>query len=236
NLHSIYRRDQLLTGCYWDVLAALPSVVPAGPIGLMGLGAGTVPRIIAGCYPGGRHLVHGWELDAGVVMVGRMHLGMQELEDSGRLVVHTGDALAPDATVPGGFSGIIVDLFAGGRLLPQLTKRDTWEALRRSLDSTQPGARIIANLGQSPPSAPGTPWAPEAYTTLRAYEALEAAFEGDVSLMSVQSNTVALTGPLPSQDEWPGRLPEGLQGLRDVGHWARDSYPLQRQAGATPLF
>ena len=41
---------------------------------------------------------------------------------SSRQVVHVGDALSPAAAVPGGFSGIVVDLFGGGRLLPQLTK------------------------------------------------------------------------------------------------------------------
>jgi hypothetical protein len=37
-------------------------------------------------------------------------------------VVHTGDALTTDAAVPGGSSGIIVDLFSHGQLLQQLTQ------------------------------------------------------------------------------------------------------------------
>lgn len=37
-------------------------------------------------------------------------------------VVHTGDALSPDAAVPGGSAGIIVDLFSHGQLLQQLTQ------------------------------------------------------------------------------------------------------------------
>lgn len=37
-------------------------------------------------------------------------------------VVHVGDALSQDAAVPGGSAGIIVDLFAQGQLLPQLTQ------------------------------------------------------------------------------------------------------------------
>ncbi|KAG2450300.1 hypothetical protein HYH02_004807 [Chlamydomonas schloesseri] len=224
NLHSVYHPTRPLTGSYWDVLAGLPSLVPAGgPLGLLGLGAGTIPRIMAAHYPmqpaaaaGGGHVVHGWELDPGVVAAARMHLGMAELEAAGHLVVHTGDALAPEAAVPGGFSGVIVDLFGGGRLLPQLTKRETWESIRCRLAPAAPGQpppRVIANLGQSPPTTPGQAgrWQPEAYTTLRAYEALEAAFEGEVSLMTVQSNTLALTGPLPSLTEWPGRLPAPLR-------------------------
>eukprot|EP00198_Chlamydomonas_reinhardtii_P011451 XP_001700788.1 methyltransferase [Chlamydomonas reinhardtii] len=229
NLHSVYHPSRPLTGSYWDVLAGLPSLVPPGPLGLLGLGAGTIPRIMAAHFPlgtaaataaggrsGGSYVVHGWELDPGVVAAARMHLGMSELERAGHLVTHTGDALAPAAAVPGGFSGIVVDLFGGGRLLPQLTKRETWESIRSRLAPTAPGqppARVIANLGQSPPTTPGQAgrWQPEAYTTLRAYEALEAAFEGEVSLMTLQSNTLALTGPLPSPEEWPGRLPAALR-------------------------
>lgn len=37
-----------------------------------------------------------------------------------RQVCHVGDALAEDATVPGGFAGIVVDLFAEGQVLPAL--------------------------------------------------------------------------------------------------------------------
>ncbi|KXZ47873.1 hypothetical protein GPECTOR_32g486 [Gonium pectorale] len=244
NLHSVYREDRVLTGGLWDHLATLPSLVPPGPIAMLGLAAGTVPQIMASHYPcghctrGGRNVVHGWELDPAVVEAGRLYLGMHELEQRGELVVHIGDALAPTACVPGGFSGIIVDLFAGGRLLPQLTKaspgalyvgehRKTWEDLRSRLAPGN-GARLIANLGQAPPTIPGVRWQEEAYTTLRAYEALEAAFDGEVSLLTVQSNTLALTGPLPNPEEWPGPLPEGLQHLAADGLWARDVYPLQK--------
>eukprot|EP00198_Chlamydomonas_reinhardtii_P011627 XP_001700964.1 methyltransferase [Chlamydomonas reinhardtii] len=252
-------------------MAGLPSLVPPGPIAMLGLGAGSVPRIIAAHYPtraagagawsaaGGGYVVHGWELDPEVVAAARRHLGMSQLEAAGQLVVHVGDALSPAAAVPGGFSGIVVDLFGGGRLLPQLTKRAAWEDIRSRLSdggagsSTPSGSgsgcccRLLANLGQSPPTTPGQAgrWQPEAYTTLRAYEALEAAFEGEVSLMTVGGNTLALTGPLPSPEEWPGRLPAALReqllfgldgcaaggaggGGPQGGCWARDVYPLQR--------
>ena len=35
-------------------------------------------------------------------------------------VCHVGDALGEDAVVPGGFAGIVVDLFADGVILPEL--------------------------------------------------------------------------------------------------------------------
>ena len=68
-----------------------------------------------------RHMA-GWELDPAVVMAARLYMGMEEVEATGRLTCHTGDALDPGATVEGGFAGIIVDLFADGHVLPQLTQ------------------------------------------------------------------------------------------------------------------
>ena len=64
----------------------------------------------------------GWELDPAVVMAARLYMGMDEVEATGMLTCHTGDALDPGATVEGGFAGIIVDLFLDGHVLPQLTQ------------------------------------------------------------------------------------------------------------------
>lgn len=38
----------------------------------------------------------------------------------GAQVCHIGDALAEDAVVPGGFAGLVLDLFADGQILPAL--------------------------------------------------------------------------------------------------------------------
>ena len=37
-------------------------------------------------------------------------------------VCHIGDALGEDAAVPGGFAGLVVDLFADGQILPALSE------------------------------------------------------------------------------------------------------------------
>ena len=37
-------------------------------------------------------------------------------------VSHVGDALGADAVVPGGFAGLVVDLFGDGRILPALSE------------------------------------------------------------------------------------------------------------------
>lgn len=47
---------------------------------------------------------------------------MQELETAGVLEVHSGDALAPEAAVPGGFGSIAVDIFSEGALLECMTQ------------------------------------------------------------------------------------------------------------------
>ena len=96
-----------------------------GPIrpflsGILGLGAGTIARMINAHYP--TRPMSGWELDPAVVMAARLYMGMDEVEATGQLTCHTGDALDPGAMVEGGFSGMLVDLFANGSLLPQLTQ------------------------------------------------------------------------------------------------------------------
>ena len=68
-----------------------------------------------------RHM-EGWELDPAVVMAARLYMGMDEIEATGKLVCHTGDALVPSSTVEGGFAGILVDIFANGGLIKSLTQ------------------------------------------------------------------------------------------------------------------
>jgi spermidine synthase len=53
---------------------------------------------------------------------------------SGKLHVHIGDALnLCNITIPGGFAGLIVDLFAGGAVIPALQQIETWQQLGEKL-------------------------------------------------------------------------------------------------------
>lgn len=72
---------RVLTEAYYDVLAALPAVIPEGPIGILGLGAGTAARLIHHFWPA-IHM-HGWELDPGVVQAARNFFDLEELEWQG---------------------------------------------------------------------------------------------------------------------------------------------------------
>jgi hypothetical protein len=96
-------------------------------------------------------------------------------------VVHVGDALLPSAAVPGGSAGIIVDLFAGGQLLPQLTQTDTWRDVRARL---APGGRVLANLGPAPVQGMD---AAAAGRTLAALDAMAEAFEGERRALNTSS-------------------------------------------------
>lgn len=190
NIHSIYREETVATGgLYWDYLAILPSLVPGtAPVAILGLGAGTVPRIIAQTAPQARMV--GWELDAGVVEVSRHLLGLAELELERKLEVRVGDALGADVGQAGPFSGIVVDLFAEGKLLPQLKEVATWQQLRQWLVA---GGRVIANIGAVGQEFDGSGEA--------AIAAMAAAFDGEVLVRdlvtSTTTNCVAMSGPLP---------------------------------------
>ncbi|XP_010251725.1 PREDICTED: uncharacterized protein LOC104593530 isoform X2 [Nelumbo nucifera] len=122
NVHSIFRKGQKWTGSYWDEFASLPAIVPHGPIAILGLGGGTAAHLMLELWPSLK--LEGWEIDAILIDKAREYLGLSDLEKcteaGGVLHVHVGDALSPLAVVPGGFAGIVVDLFSDGKVLPQL--------------------------------------------------------------------------------------------------------------------
>jgi hypothetical protein len=78
--------------------------------------------------------------------VARRYFDIAPLERNGFLTIHTGDALAADATTEGGFAGLIVDLFGRGAVLPELQEAATWRDLARRL---RPGGRIMVNCGSA---------------------------------------------------------------------------------------
>ncbi|WIA11962.1 hypothetical protein OEZ85_012044 [Tetradesmus obliquus] len=212
NLHSVYREGQALTGAYWDCLALLPAVVPEGPVAILGLGAGTIAHIVHALYP--QRQMHGWELDPAVVALAQQHMGLQQLTNNGCLVAHVGDALADSAGVaPPGAAGIVVDLFAAGQLIPQLTQASAWASIRRRL---APGGRVMTNLGAAPVAGMMGRPDPAVATTRQALAAMAEAFEGQLSYCSfmtgASANMVVITGPPISSQDWAA-APQQLQHL-----------------------
>jgi spermidine synthase len=186
----------VLTNSYYDEFATLMPLLPDGPVGIYGLGAGATAHIIQHFWPA--VTMHGWELDPDIITVARQFFNLAQLEvepekrlsasedavldgfecnhaedspvvkacgkedgnisvkpastegdndhvavnartetqsgrKSGKLFVYIGDALASDATVEGGFAGLIVDLFAHGAVIPPLMLPETWEQLKSRL-------------------------------------------------------------------------------------------------------
>ena len=81
NIQSVYQPYKAITNSYYDLFACLPPLLPDGPIGILGLGAGTAARIIHHFWP--QIDLNGWELDPAGVMVARRFFNLYELEESG---------------------------------------------------------------------------------------------------------------------------------------------------------
>ncbi|XP_052141274.1 uncharacterized protein LOC127761096 [Oryza glaberrima] len=226
NIHSLSfpRSPCPLTSTYLDVFATLPPLLPASAssLAVLGFGAGSAARAVLHFFPD--ISVHGWEIDPAVVSASRDFFGLAELEaeHAARLSIHVGDALEASAdavAVPGGFDGVLVDLFAGGSVLPELQEMDTWRRIGRRM--VAPGGRVMVNCGGPCVEAEEEGRGGEAVkdATLRA---LTAAFgHGMVSVMDVDESWVAMTGPAVSSAPeeaaaWKAKLPPELRGYVDM--------------------
>lgn len=98
-------------------------------------------------------------------------------------MVCVGDALAPSVAEQGPYSGMVVDLFAQGQLLPQLCEIGTWQQLRGML---VPGGRLVVNIGGV--GMPGSDMGE------RALAALAAAFDGVLCKRGVMGVLCAYAG------------------------------------------
>ncbi|XP_015882481.3 uncharacterized protein LOC107418308 [Ziziphus jujuba] len=214
NIHSIYFPLKPFTDTYLDVFATFPPILPPGPIGILGFGAGSAARLILELYP--QVVVHGWELDPSVIGVGREYFGLSKLEKQypDRLFVYVGNALA--ANVRGGFSGILVDLFCNGSLVPELQDPKTWEKLRKCL---RKGGRVMVNVGGSCVEAEDSRRNGKVVMedTLKA---MRRVFRDKLFVLSLgnrkEDSSVALTGALPDLDVWKKVLPGSLVGYVDM--------------------
>ncbi|MCD7462503.1 hypothetical protein HAX54_048680 [Datura stramonium] len=166
-----FTREREWTDAYWDEFATLPAIVPKGPLAIFGLllptnfqGGATAAHLMLELWPS--LLLVGWEIDE-IVSV---------------LEIHIGDVLSPSVTIPGGYAGIIVDLFSDGKVLPQLQEVTTWLEMNKMDDPRELSATN---------------------------NALCKAFPEQVSwkkLRRAGENYLALTGPLPDLTIWSACL------------------------------
>lgn len=126
-------------GGYWGLM--LPRGCPRRAL-LLGLGAGTVARLLARRCP--NVALVGVERDAEVIAVARGEFGLDELD---RLTIVEADAFAWVAKQagadPGGFDLICLDLFEAGRLAPGTLATPFLRQLALLL---APGGTLTVNL------------------------------------------------------------------------------------------
>eukprot|EP00798_Chlamydomonas_sp_ICE-L_P013780 gene13780-19688_t len=172
--------------------------------------------------------MQGWEIDPVVVEASRLCFGVGSLEKEGSLVVHVGDALLRSSTIEGGFSSIMVDLYADGVLLQQLLQVEAWQSIRHRLKGGI-GGRVMANLGVSPRSIDGWPVDEDSVNTIKALSCMLDVFDKEVNVLHIRNmdgprtmNVVALTGPFEGlQEAWVEGLPYALRILAADCRWER---------------
>ncbi|XP_058084913.1 uncharacterized protein LOC131232589 isoform X4 [Magnolia sinica] len=203
---------------FQDEFASLPAIVPQGPIAILGLGGGTAAHLMLDLWPSLK--LEGWEIDEILLDKAREYLGLSELEKvnqaGGVLNVHVGDAFSPSAVVPGGFAGIVVDLFSDGKVLPQLQEVTTWLELNKRL---MPHGRIMVNCAGAHSETANI--SDGAWVQNSTIKALCKAFPGNLSWKRMTEgegeNFLALTGPTPDLNAWSMAVPGPLSS--NVTHW-----------------
>uniref|UniRef100_A0A2N9GVP8 PABS domain-containing protein n=1 Tax=Fagus sylvatica TaxID=28930 RepID=A0A2N9GVP8_FAGSY len=217
NIHSISFLFTSFTNTYFDVFATLPPILPPGPVGILGFGAGSAARLCLRLYP--ELVIHGWELDPSVIAVGREYFGLAKLEKQypHRLFIRIGNALK--ASVRDGFSGIFVDLFSQGSLIPELQDPNTWEMLKKCL---RKGGRIMVNVGGTCVEAEDSRRDGKVVME-ESLNAMKQVFGEKLFVLNLgnrkDDSSIALTGNFPDIEAWKKALPGSLRCYVDM--WKR---------------
>ena len=143
-VHSVWRRNTVLTGGVWDAFLALPPLLdrPLRSVAILGNAAGTTARALGRFYPEAR--VDGVELDPAVSRVGRRYFG---LEDNPRLTVHDADARPFLRRTKERYDLIVVDAYHQPYVPFYLATR---EFFRLARDRLEPGGILALNVASVP--------------------------------------------------------------------------------------
>lgn len=143
-VHSIWRRDTVLTGGEWDAFLAVPPLLgrPLRSVAILGNAAGTTARALGLFYPDAR--VDGVELDPAVSRVGRRFFG---LDDNPRLTVHDADARPFLRRTDERYDLIIVDAYHQPYVPFYLATREFFRLARERLT---PGGILALNVASVP--------------------------------------------------------------------------------------
>ena len=143
-VHSVWRRDTVLTGGVWDAFLALPPLLdrPLRNVAILGNAAGTTARALGRFYPDAR--VDGVELDPAVSRAGREYFGM---EDNPNLTVHDADARPFLRRTDERYDLIVVDAYHQPYVPFYLATREFFRLARERL---APGGMVALNIASVP--------------------------------------------------------------------------------------
>ncbi|HUQ23700.1 MAG TPA: fused MFS/spermidine synthase [Gaiellaceae bacterium] len=222
-VHSLWRRDTVLTGGEWDAFLVVPPLLgrPLRSVAILGNAAGTTARALGVFYPGAR--VDGVELDPAVSRVGRRFFG---LGDNPRLTVHDADARPFLRRTKSRYDLIVVDAYHQPYVPFYLATR---EFFRLARDRLTPGGILALNVA----SVPGDDRLLDGISGTLTYE-----FPIVALWPALRFNKILLAFDRPLQA--PGPVPRELEplwellqhGLRSVTHkagrpWTDDRAPVE---------
>jgi predicted membrane-bound spermidine synthase len=143
-VHSVWRKNTVLTGGVWDSFLALPPLLGRDlrRVAILGNAAGTTARALGVFYP--RAEIDGVELDPAVSRVGRRYFG---LEDNPRLTVHDADARPFLRSTDERYDLIVVDAYHQPYVPFYLATQEFFELVRKRL---APGGIVALNVAAVP--------------------------------------------------------------------------------------
>jgi len=143
-VHSIWRRDSVLTGGEWDTYLVVPPLLgrPLRTVAILGNAGGTTARALGVFYPQAR--VDGVELDPAVTATGRRFFG---LDDNPRLRVITADARPFLRRTHSRYDLIVIDAYRPPYVPFYLATREFFRLARSRLT---PGGAIVLNVAVTP--------------------------------------------------------------------------------------
>jgi predicted membrane-bound spermidine synthase len=143
-VHSVWRRDTVLTGGYWDLFDVLPPLLGRAPRAMLVIGnaGGTIPRAYGRFYPG--IAIDGVEIDPVVTEAGRRYLG---LGDNPRLRTITADGRPFLERTHRRYDLIVVDAYRQPYVPFYLTTEEFFRLVRSRLE---PGGIVALNVAATP--------------------------------------------------------------------------------------
>jgi spermidine synthase len=142
--HSVWRRDTVLTGGYWDAFLMVPPLLdrPVRRVLVLGSAGGTIGRAFGRFYPRAR--IDGVEIDATVTEAGRRFLG---LDDNPNVRTITADARPFLRSTDRGYDVVIGDAYRQPYVPFYLATQEFFRLVRRHL---RPGGILALNVAAVP--------------------------------------------------------------------------------------